>query len=137
MSENAQVAAMVLGNAVAASAVFGGIALCVRFDQRGKTRRRELEHTERLRAIELGWRPDDAAVAHRQAAGAVGVGVPIASLSAAVIGSCFGVMFQESPWLCATFLAVVWLVCGAVGLSAVIVAGRRLREPVTPATRRS
>lgn len=44
----------------------GGIVFCVRHEQRGKARRRELEHDERMRAIELGVPPDDAAVAFRE-----------------------------------------------------------------------
>jgi hypothetical protein len=119
---------VVTANVLGIAVLFGGIALCVRFDQQGKTRRRELEHTERMRAIELGRPLDVASVARYQALGAVGVAVPIASLSAAVIGSCFAMLFKEPEWRFGA-LAVVWLVCGAVCLVVLPVVSTRLREP--------
>lgn len=122
--------AIITANVLGAATFFGGIALCVRFDQQGKTRRRELEHAERMRAIELGRPPTDAAVARYQALGAIGVAVPIASLSAAAIGSCFALLFKEPEWRFGA-LAVIWLVCGAVCLAVLPVVAARLREPPT------
>lgn len=118
---------MVAANVLSVAAIFGGIALCVRFDQQGKTRRRELEHAERMRAIELGRSLDDAAVARYQALGAVGVAVPIASLSAAAIGSCFALQFQE-PEARFWAVAVIWLVCGPVCLAVLPSVAARLHE---------
>ena len=129
MESWAIIAANVLGVAV----FFGGIALCVRFDQQGKTRRRELEHAERMRAIELGRPLDDAAVARYQALGAVGVAVPIVSLSSAAVGSCFALLFREPEWRFGA-LTVIWLVCGAVCLAVLPAVTVRLREsPPRPA----
>ena len=45
---------MIVANVAGVAVLFGGIALLVWLDQRGKTRRRELEHVEWMRAIELG-----------------------------------------------------------------------------------
>ena len=120
--------AIITANVLGVATFFGGIALCVRYDQQGKTRRRELEHAERMRAIELGRPPTDAAVARYQALGAVGVAVPIAGLSAAAIGSCFALLFKEPEWRFGA-LAVIWLVCGAVCCSVLPVVVTRLREP--------
>jgi hypothetical protein len=106
----------ILANGIMAIFFWGGIALCVRFDQQGKTRRRELEHIERIRAIELGRPLDDTVIARYRALGAVGVAVPIASLSAAAIGSCFALLLHEPEWRFG-LLAVVWVVCGAVCLT--------------------
>ena len=44
-------------------ALFGGIALLMLIDGRGKARDRELTHAERLRALELGQPLPDAEVA--------------------------------------------------------------------------
>ncbi len=121
--------AIVAANVLGVATFFGGIALCVRFDQQGKTRRRELEHAERMRAIELGRPLDDAVVARYQALGAVGVAVPIACLSAAVIVSCFAMMFKEPEWKFGA-MAVVWMVCGAVCLAVLPAVAARLREPL-------
>lgn len=119
--------AIVAANVLGTAAFIGGIALCVRFDQQGKTRRRELEHLERMRAIELGRPLDDAAVARYQALGAVGVAVPISSLSAATIGSFLAMLFAEPVWRFGT-LAVVWGVCGVVCVAVLPVVAARLRE---------
>ena len=118
---------MVLANVLGISALFGGIGLCVWLDQRGKTRRRELEHAERMRAIELGRPLDDAAVARLNALGAIGVAVPISALSAAAIGSSFALLVQYSR-LRFAIIAVIWVVCGAVCLAVLPEIARRLRE---------
>ena len=123
--------AILVTNVLGSIIFFGGIALCVRFDQQGKTKRRKLEHAERMRAIELGRPLNDVAVARYQALGAVGVAAPIASLSAAAIGSCFALMFDAPEWRFAT-VAVVWVVCGAVCLAALPVGFLRLRESQVP-----
>lgn len=120
--------AIVAANVLGVAAFFGSIALCVRFDQQGKTRRRELEHAERMRAIELGRPLDDAAVARYQALGAVGVAVPIASLSAGAIGSWVALLFKEPEWRFGA-LVIIWMVCGAVCLVVVPVVAARLRQP--------
>ena len=119
-------AAVVLANAVGVVGFFGSIAVCVWLDQRGKTRRRELEHDERMKAIELGRPLDDATVARTQALGAVGVAVPIATMSAACIGSLFAFMFDESVWRFTT-LAVVWAVCGIICLTVLPIVLAKLR----------
>lgn len=119
--------ALVVANVLGGTVFFGGIALCVRFDQQGKTRRRELEHAERMRAIELGRPLDDAETARMKALGAVGVATPIASLSAAVVGSLFVYGIEESAWRFAA-LAVVWGVCGLVAVAAVPAVVARLKR---------
>lgn len=124
-----QTAAVVAANVIGVGVMFGGIALCVRFDQQGKTRRRELEHVERLRAIELGRPLEDAAVARYKALGAIGVGVPIASLSAAVMGTAFCMhLITSMDWRLVAF-AVNWIVCGAVCITALQLVGQRFRQP--------
>ena len=118
---------MVVVNLTTWGTLMGVIAFCVRHDQRGKMRRRELEHEERMRAIAAGVGLDDAAVARYRALGAVGVAVPVTSLSVAVAGSCFALAFDE-PQFQFGLLAVVWVVCGAVALAALPATVARLRE---------
>lgn len=118
---------IVAANVIGVALLIGGIAACVRFDQQGKTRRRELEHIERMRAIELGHTFDDAAVAHYQALGAVGVAVPVSSLSAAVIGSCFALVLKEPEWRFGV-MAIIWVICGSVCLVALPIVLSKLRE---------
>jgi hypothetical protein len=119
--------AIIVFNVLGLAVIVCGVAICVRFDQRGKTRRRELEHAERMRAIELGQQLDDAAVSRNQALGAIGVAVPIASLSAASIGSCFVLVFKDERLRFAAF-SVVWLVCGSACLTVVPIVITRLRN---------
>lgn len=117
--------AMIAANVLGLGALFGGIALCVRYDQQGKTRRRELEHAERMRALELGRPVEDAAVARYQALGAVGVAV--VSLSAAVLGSCFAFVFKD-PVLQFATVAVTWASAAAVCVAVLPAVTARLGE---------
>lgn len=107
------IAAEMAATITASAVMFGGIAFCVWFDQRGRTRRRELEHVERMRAIELGRPLEDDSIARYQALGAIGVVVPIASLSAATVGSGFALMLEDPLWRFLS-LTIIWIVCGGV-----------------------
>lgn len=118
---------IVAANVFGWGVLFAGIALCVYFDQRGKTRRRELEHAERMRALELDRPLDDAAVTRNKALGAIGVAVPVVSMSGAVVGSCVSLGI-EMPWRLAAFL-VNWIVCGAVCVAVLPLLVRRLQVP--------
>lgn len=118
---------IVAANALGCGVLFAGIALCVYFDQRGKTRRRELEHLERMRVIELGRPLEDAAVTRNKALGAIGVAVPIVSISGAVVGSCIALAI-EMPWRIAAFV-VNWIVCGAVCVAVLPLLVRHMRVP--------
>ncbi len=127
MSSNREVL-MGLTMALAYLVFFGGIAVLVWLDQRGKTQRRHLEHTERMRALELGRPLEDAEVARYKALGAIGVAVPIASMSAAMVGTSFVFVFQEAEYRYKA-LMVVWLVCGVLGLISFPAVIKRLQQP--------
>lgn len=118
---------MVAANVAGVAVFIGGIAVCVWFDQRGKTRRRELEHAERMLAIEHGRPLDDAAVARSKALGAIGVAVPVVSLSAGAMGSFVALAFKD-PWFQFAAFAVNWVICGAVALVVVPTVLMRFRE---------
>ena len=81
-----------------------------------------------MRALELGRPLEDAEVARYKALGAIGVAVPIASMSAAMIGTSFVFMFQEAEYRYKA-LVVIWLVCGVMGLISFPAVIKRLKEP--------
>src|SRR5437762_2680342 len=106
-------------------AFFGGIALMQWVDQRGKTTQRQLEHAERLRALELGQELPDAAVARAaatssraRAAASVGVLVPAFVLGSGV-GATALILVTASANIHLPLLCVIWGVCGLVSLVAV------------------
>ncbi len=94
--------------------LFGGIALCVWLDQRGKTRRRELEHVERLRALELGRPFEDAETARADALGSIGVSLGVTCFVTAALATCVVLYLLDSELRVAVLLAI-WLICGLVG----------------------
>ena len=107
---------LVIFQLLAPVAIFGWIALMVFIDQRGRTKRRELEKIERMRALELGQLPDDAAVARAHAAGAIGVVSVLGSLVAALIATPLLLYFPprgEPQWVLAI---VVWSITGTIAL---------------------
>jgi hypothetical protein len=122
---------LIVGNVIGISVFFGGIAVLVWLDQRGKTRRRELEHLERMRALELGRPLEDAEVARYKALGAIGVAVPIASLSAALVGTAFAFGFKEPEYRYKA-LVVIWLICGITGLISFPAVMKRLQKQKHP-----
>jgi hypothetical protein len=105
---------VVLTELLVALTLFGGIALCVWLDQRGKTKRRELEHVERLRALELGRPLEDAETARADALGSIGVSLGVTCIAAAALTSCFALYLLESELRVLVLLAV-WAICGLTG----------------------
>jgi hypothetical protein len=106
-------------------AFFGGIALLMWVDHRGKATQRQLEHQERLRALEVGHELPDAAVARATASGSrawaaaiVGFLVPPAVLSAAV-GATALILVQAPEHIHLPILCTIWGVCGLVSVVAV------------------
>ncbi len=100
---------------------FGGIALITWIDQRGKTRRREIEHTERMKSIELGHNLPDAEVARAQAERArartavlTATLVPLFMALAAVGGTVVTLLWIEASGILIPVLCTLWGVCGVV-----------------------
>jgi hypothetical protein len=110
---------------------FGAFAVWLE-NKRG-VRRRELEHVERVKAIECGYPLPDEDSARHKMLGAIGVIVPAASLAAAAWATQFVLGrddFVAPRWL----LAVVWGVSGLVALvvGRASVAALRPRKIVWP-----
>ena len=117
--------------------LFGGIALCVWLDQRGKTKRRELEHVERLRALELGRPLEDAETARADALGSIGVSLGVTCFAAAAVATCFVLYLLESD-LRVHLLLAIWVICGLVGggITAACVLALGPRRATTPPAKR-
>src|SRR5947208_2552601 len=122
-------------------ALFGGIALLMLIDGRGKAKERELAHAERMRALELGQLLPDAEVAQARsdASRAWARGLSAAAVSLGMAGASVGatalVLERGEPGSQLPLLCVVWGVCGLVALVAVSVglaASRRREGPGKP-----
>ena len=106
---------------VGAVIFFAGLAVLIGLASRGKTKRREIEHRERLRQIELGQPLRDATVAKFKALGLIGVGVPVCSMGMGTLATFFlvgmrsGREYSDRPAL----LIVIWVVCGLLALTSV------------------
>lgn len=138
----------VWGGAAALLALFGGIALLMLIDGRGKAKERELAHAERMRALERGQPLPDAEVARATSdasrAWARGLSAAVASLgmAGAAVGATALLVERDEPRTLLPLLCVIWGVCGLVALVAVSVglASSRRREgpgkkdPVLPTT---
>jgi hypothetical protein len=118
---------MGLSAVLALLALFGGIALLMLIDGRSKAKERELAHTERMRALELGQALPDAEMARARSdasrAWARGLSVAVTSLGtagAAVAATVF-LVERDEPRSLLPLLCVIWGVCGLVALVAVSV----------------
>lgn len=124
--------------AVSVLALFGGIALLMWVDARGKGQERQLAHTERLKALEVGRALPDADVARAQAeasrawaAATVGFLVPLGVMGAA-IGATALVFNHAESRVHLPLLATIWGVCGVVSLTAVASALACVRRQSRP-----
>lgn len=116
---------------------FGGIALLMWVDQRGKIRQRDLEHAERMKALEVGQPLPDSDIARAKAdstragvAGFIGVCVPLFMASAATITTCVTISHSNVPWerSSTALLIVVWIVSGLISLLTVVLSLVALRR---------
>jgi hypothetical protein len=114
---------LALAGAFGTFAFFAGVALCNWVDQRGKARQRDLEHTERMKALEVGQPLPDAEVARAraesvrsQSAAAVAICVPLVMVLAATFTTIVGVTRPEGVWSYLPLLIVVWAVTGLVSV---------------------
>jgi len=128
---------------------FGGIALLVLISSRSEAKERELAHTERMRALELGQPLPDAEVARARSdasrAWARGLSAAAASLgmAGAAVGATALLVGRDEPRTLLPLLSVIWGVCGLVALIAVSVGlgaarrrdvpGKRAAPPEQPA----
>jgi hypothetical protein len=76
---------------------------------------RDLEHAEKMRALELGrFNPGDAEWTTNARIGAgIGAGVPIVAMIAALVAS-MEVGYHEEIWTSSGFVGVAGVICGAI-----------------------
>jgi hypothetical protein len=119
-----------LANALAIAAFFGGLAAVIYLDHLGKARRRQLEHTERMRALELGQPLDDVSLSRTRALMVIGIVVPLTALGAAVGGSavalCLEPRYRFPAW------ALIWSICGAIVIVTMPIVLRRFPTTTNP-----
>lgn len=116
-----------LASAAVTVAFFGGIALIMWVDARNKRLVRQMEHAERLKALELGQTLPDAELARARvessrawAAGLMGLVVP-GSVFGIAAGATALVLAYASPSIHLPLLCVIWGISGLTGLLTVII----------------
>ena len=107
-------------------AFFGGIGFLMWLEARAKHKQREIEHTERMKALEAGLPLPDAAIARAnadrsraRALGAIGVLVPLIMASVAIGATLLTQARLDpivSPGVLLAIQCTVWGVCGLVAL---------------------
>jgi hypothetical protein len=104
--------------ALVGALVLGGIALLVVvaivLGLRFARQQRELEHAERMRALELGHPPPGSQPAPPMSAGAmIGLWVPVAVFGLAFVASWRGGQGHEA-WVAASIVGTAAVVCGTI-----------------------
>jgi hypothetical protein len=116
-------------SALGVLAFFGGIALIVLVSGKGEVQKRQLEHAERMKALELGRPLPDADIAwagadrgRAVAAGFIGTLVPLVLIGSALGGTAIVFTYTvDSTWR-VVLAAIIWGVCGLVSLVTVVTA---------------
>jgi hypothetical protein len=130
-----------LASALGVLAFFGGIALCIWASSKAEIQKRQLEHAERMKALELGRPLPDAEIAwagadrsRATAAGTIGTLVPLGLIGAALGGTAITFSFTYDATWRGILAAIIWGVCGLVSLvtagTALGVLGRQGRAAV-------
>ena len=116
---------------------FGGIALLMWIDQKGKARERDLVHTERLKSLELGQALPDAEVARANAeasrAWALALTTTLVPLGlfGTAVGATAMVFASAGPSSHTALVSAIWGTVGVVSLVTVSIglsAGQKRRE---------
>jgi hypothetical protein len=98
--------------------VIGGLAiapLAIIVGCRLKQRNRELEHIERMKALEFGRSlpQDEPWLSPTKIGAAIGIVVPLAGFAAAVEAT-QRAGYQETVWIAAAMVGVAGVICGAI-----------------------
>src|SRR5262245_5468884 len=121
---------------------YGWIPIAVWLYLRKKSLDRQLTHTERMTALELGRTPPDLEAARSEAEQAryrsaawVAVAVPV-GLAGVALGMSLSLLlvFGLGSFPLLALLAVVWVVCGYTGVTAITQGLATLRQFPTPTT---
>ena len=104
--------------------VFAGIAIWL--ENRRASRRRELEHVERMKAIESEYPLPDEDSSRHKILGGIGIVVPVGSLAVAAWSTQL-ILDKEELLAPRWLLTVIWGVAGLVALVVGVVAAAALR----------
>jgi heme/copper-type cytochrome/quinol oxidase subunit 2 len=106
-------------------AVFGFFAFVAWLDYRKKKDERDAAHLERMKALELGYPPQDAEIERARAyasaaraAGLIGLVVPVAVVMLSVIGTIVAVVRHLPGEDLATPLSIAWTITAIIVLVA-------------------
>jgi hypothetical protein len=119
--------AAALAASVGTVAFFGCIAYCTWLDYRKKKDERDAEHAARLKALELGYAPQDAEIARAKAdasaawaAGVIGLVVPVVTMVLTFVLTLIAVLNrQPGESLSVGALAIGWGIAGVVSIVAI------------------
>jgi hypothetical protein len=127
-------------------AVFAFLAFAIWIDYRKKKDERDAAHQERMKALELGHPPFDAEIERAKAyasaawaAGLIGLLVPLAVVTLAVIGTIVAVVHHEPGENIGGPLIVAWSIACVLSLVAIVLslgAIHRLPRPTADAAAR-
>jgi hypothetical protein len=116
-----------LASMVGAAALFGFLAFVVRIDYSKKKNESDAAHRERMKALELGYPPQDAEIAQARAyasaaraAGLVGLMVPVVVVTLAVIATIVAVLHRAPNENLVPGLSIAWSIAGIIVLVAVL-----------------
>jgi hypothetical protein len=119
---------------------FGAIAVMNWIDSQRRTRERELAHTERMRALELGQPLPDADLAQARAeasrcrtAGALGILVPLIAVGGSLIATAI-LLNSRSERSYEELLSGIWIGGGVVTLLTVVLSFSTLKRRRPQAT---
>jgi hypothetical protein len=114
-------------------AFFGGLALIMWIDSKGKAREKELNHIERLKALETGQTLPDAEVARARSESSRAWAAALTAIfvSLGMVGVALGatalIFKHAAPAIHLPLVSVVWGICGLVALVAVSVGMKSIR----------
>jgi hypothetical protein len=123
---------------VGSLAVFGFLAFVVWIDYRKKKDERDTAHLERMKAMELGYPPLDAEIQRAEAyasaawaAGLIGLLVPLAVITLAVIGTIVAVIYRPDENIGGPLIAA-WSIAAGLALVTIILSLNTIRRLPRP-----
>jgi hypothetical protein len=116
-----------VAGSVGSVAVFAFLSFAIWMDYRKKKDERDADHRQRMKALELGFPPQDAEIERARAygraawaAGLIGLLVPLVVVSLTVAGTIVAVLRHEPGESIGGPLMVAWLIASALMATAIV-----------------
>jgi hypothetical protein len=113
--------------AVGSVALFGFLAFAIWMDYRKKKDERDAAHQERMKALEMGYPPQDAEIARAKAyagaawaAGLIGLVVPVVVTALAVAATIVAVLHRAPDENLVPGLSIAWSIAAVIVLVAIL-----------------